>query len=217
MRPKGGRITSSGEKRYYYQCELKEKSKGSLCQMPNIPGNILDKMAVAEILDLRQKLLKDCSYLQKEIEKIKDNIWDKQKKDIILKQIEDYSRQETALLDALGKSSSEAVTSLVLKKLDEITATKGRLQQQYNKELAELQENTEKYPCRLLAENILNLNQEAWELINPARQKDILGIVIKEMIWDGRNIIIHLQAENNLQKNSVQDADKDGAEVMNCL
>ncbi len=185
--------------------------------MPNIPGNILDKMAVAEILDLRQKLLKDCSYLQKEIEKIKDNIWDKQKKDIILKQIEDYSRQETALLDALGKSSSEAVTSLVLKKLDEITATKGRLQQQYNKELAELQENTEKYPCRLLAENILNLNQEAWELINPARQKDILGIVIKEMIWDGRNIIIHLQAENNLQKNSVQDADKDGAEVMNCL
>lgn len=217
MRPKGGRITSSGEKRYYYQCELKEKSKGSLCQMPNIPGNILDKMAVAEILDLRQKLLKDCSYLQKEIEKIKDNIWDKQKKDIILKQIEDYSRQETALLDALGKSSSEAVTDLVLKKLEEITATKGRLQQQYNKELAELQENTEKYPCRLLAENILNLNREAWELINPARQKDILGIVIKEMIWDGRNIIIHLQAENNLQKNSVQDADKDGAEVMNCL
>ena len=101
--------------------------------------------------------------------------------------------------------------------MEEITATKGRLQQQYNKELAELQENTEKYPCRLLAENILNLNREAWELINPARQKDILGIVIKEMIWDGRNIIIHLQAENNLQKNSVQDADKDGAEVMNCL
>ncbi len=217
MRPKGGRTASSGEKRYYYQCECKERSNGNLCQMPNIPGNILDKMAVAEILNLRQKLLKDGSYLQYEIEKIKDKIQEKQKKDIILKQIKDYSSQETALVDALGKSSSEAVTKLILAKLDEITATKGRLQQQYNKKLLELQNSAEKYPCCLLAENILNLNQEAWELINPARQKDILEIVIKEIVWDGKNAIIHLQAGNILQEIPALDADKDGAEVMNCL
>lgn len=217
MRPKGGRTASSGEKRYYYQCECKERSNGNLCQMPNIPGNILDKMAVAEILNLRQKLLKDGSYLQDEIEKIKDKIQEKQKKDIILKQIKDYSSQETALVDALGKSSSEAVTKLILAKLDEITATKGRLQQQYNKKLLELQNSAEKYPCCLLAENILNLNQEAWELINPARQKDILEIVIKEIVWDGKNAIIHLQAGNILQEIQALDADKDGAEVMNCL
>lgn len=217
MRPKGGRTASSGEKRYYYQCECKERSNGNLCQMPNIPGNILDKMAVAEILNLRQKLLKDGSYLQDEIEKIKDKIQEKQKKDIILKQIKDYSSQETALVDALGKSSSEAVTKLILAKLDEITATKGRLQQQYNKKLLELQNSAEKYPCCLLAGNILNLNQEAWELINPARQKDILEIVIKEIVWDGKNAIIHLQAGNILQEIPALDADKDGAEVMNCL
>lgn len=217
MRPKGGRTASSGEKRYYYQCECKERSNGNLCQMPNIPGNILDKMAVAEILNLRQKLLKDGSYLQDEIEKIKDKIQEKQKKDIILKQIKDYSSQETALVDALGKSSSEAITKLILAKLDEITATKGRLQQQYNKKLLELQNSAEKYPCCLLAENILNLNQEAWELINPARQKDILEIVIKEIVWDGKNAIIHLQAGNILQEIPALDADKDGAEVMNCL
>ncbi len=217
MRPKGGRTASSGEKRYYYQCECKERSNGNLCKMPNIPGNILDKMAVAEILNLRQKLLKDGSYLQDEIEKIKDKIQEKQKKDIILKQIKDYSSQETALVDALGKSSSEAITKLILAKLDEITATKGRLQQQYNKKLLEIQNSAEKYPCCLLAENILNLNQEAWELINPARQKDILEIVIKEIVWDGKNAIIHLQAENILQEIPALDADKDGAEVMNCL
>lgn len=217
MRPKGGRTASSGEKRYYYQCECKEKSNGNLCQMPNIPGNILDKMTVAEILNLRQKLLKDGSYLQDEIEKIKDKIQEEQKKDIILKQIKDYSSQETALVDALGKSSSEAITKLILAKLDEITATKGRLQQQYNKKLLELQNSAEKYPCCLLAENILNLNQEAWELINPARQKDILEIVIKEIVWDGKNAIIHLQAGNILQEIQALDADKDGAEVMNCL
>ena len=217
MRPKGGRIAASGEKRYYYQCECKEKSKGNLCQMPNIPGNVLDKMAVTEILNLRQKLLEDCSYLQEKIEKIKDSIQEKQKRDIILKQIKDYGSQETVLLDALGKSSTESVTMLILKKLDEITAIKSRLQQQYNKELEDLQNCIEKYPCCLYAENIINLNQEAWEIINPSRQKDILGIVIKEIVWDGKNAIIHLRAENILQDFYAEDADKDGAVVMNCL
>lgn len=217
MRPKGGRIAASGEKRYYYQCEYKEKSKGNLCQMPNIPGNVLDKMAVTEILNLRQKLLEDCSYLQEKIEKIKDSIQEKQKRDIILKQIKDYGSQETVLLDALGKSSTESVTMLILKKLDEITAIKSRLQQQYNKELEDLQNCIEKYPCCLYAKNIINLNQEAWEIINPSRQKDILGIVIKEIVWDGKNAIIHLRAENILQDFYAEDADKDGAVVMNCL
>ncbi|MCI9078601.1 MAG: recombinase family protein [Lachnospiraceae bacterium] len=215
MRPKGGRTDASGEKRYYYQCECKEKSKGNLCQMPNIPGNILDKMAVVEILNLRQKLLEDYSYLQKEIEKIKYNIksstQEKQKKDIILKQIKDYSSQETMLLDALGKSSSEAVTMLILKKLDEVTAAKSRLQQQYNKEFADLTNGTRKYPCHLYAESIITLNQEAWELISPARQKDILKMVIKEIVWDGKNAIIHLCAENTSQDFPATGADKDGA------
>ena len=161
--------------------------------------------------------MEDCSYLQERIEKIKDSIQEKQKRDIILKQIKDYGSQETVLLDALGKSSTESVTMLILKKLDEITAIKSRLQQQYNKELEDLQNCIEKYPCCLYAENIINLNQEAWEIINPSRQKDILGIVIKEIVWDGKNAIIHLRAENILQDFYAEDADKDGAVVMNCL
>lgn len=217
MRPKGGRVASSGEKRYYYQCECKEKSKGNLCQMPNIPGNILDKMAVKEILNLKKELLPDYNYLKKPIENIKNSLLVKQKKDIILKQIKDYSGQETALLDALGKSSSEAVTALILKKLDEITVTKERLQNQYNEELAELQKSTGKFPCRLYAENILNLNQEAWKFITPAMQKDILKMLIKEIVWDGKNAIIYLHTEDILQDSGAADADKDGVLVMNCL
>ena len=68
MRPKSGRKTANGEKRYYYQCECKEKSKGNLCQMPNIPGNVLDKMTAAGIFSLKEKVVKDYSYLYKTIE-----------------------------------------------------------------------------------------------------------------------------------------------------
>lgn len=75
-----------------------------------------------------------------------------------------------------------------------------------------MQNNTEKYPCCLLAGNILNLNQAAWELISPARQKDILGKVIKKITWDGRNAIIYLQPGEVLQENPGTDADKGSAD-----
>lgn len=194
MRPKSGRQAASGEKRYYYQCECKEKSKGNLCQMPNIPGNTLDRMAVTEILNLRKELLTDYNYLRKTIEKIKNSNSQKQKNDIILKQIKEYSSQETALVDALGKSSSKAVTALILKKLSEITDRKDMLQNHYikEKELEELQSSKCGFQCQIYAENILNLNQEAWEIINPDIQKDILKILIKEIVWDGRNAIVYM-------------------------
>ena len=38
MRPKYGRVDQSGEKRYYYMCERKEKSRRQQCDMPYIDG-----------------------------------------------------------------------------------------------------------------------------------------------------------------------------------
>ncbi len=49
MRPKYGRTDSSGEKRYYYMCEQKEKSCRQLCDIPNLSGNQLDRQ-LAELI-----------------------------------------------------------------------------------------------------------------------------------------------------------------------
>lgn len=52
MRPKYGRITADGEKRYYYLCEQKEKSHGSLCNVANLNGNDADRQLTAALLRL---------------------------------------------------------------------------------------------------------------------------------------------------------------------
>lgn len=193
MRPKGGRKTADGEKKYYYQCECKEKSRGNLCQIPNIPGNILDKMVVAQILGLKEKIITEYGYLQEVIEKAGKSIEKRYEKDIIQKQIKEYGRQEETLLDALSKSKNENTTKLILKKIDEITDIKNNLQKQYNEKQKKNIYNTDNFSYETLALNIIYLKEETWKLIKPARQKDIIKMVVKEIVWDGENAVIYLK------------------------
>ncbi len=63
-----------------------------------------------------------------------------------------------------------------------------KLKEQYNK----LQENTVDFSCGLNVMDLIYFKQEMWEKIPPAKQKDILKIIIKEIIWDGKNARIYL-------------------------
>ncbi|MFG6394564.1 MAG: recombinase family protein [Lachnospiraceae bacterium] len=191
MRPKGGRKTVDGEKKYYYQCECKEKSRGNLCQMPNISGNILDKMVVSEILGLKERIITEYGYLQEVIEKARKNTDKKYEKDIIQKQIKEYGRQAESLIDALGKSRNENTTELILKKIDEITDIKNKLQKQYNEKQNKNIYNTDNFSYEAFALNIIHLKEETWKLIKPARQKDIIKMVVREIVWDGENAVIY--------------------------
>lgn len=191
MRPKSGRETLDGEKRYYYQCECKEKSRGNLCQMPNIPGNVLDKMTAAAIFSLKEKVIKDYSYLYKTVETFRKSLNSQQEDVLILRQIKEYKYQAGKLLDVLVRSSKET-SEVILERIDEITNTMTRLKKQYNK----LQEKKEDFPYSLNVMDLIHFKQEMWEKIPPAKQKDIFKIVIKEIIWDGKYARIHLCTDN---------------------
>ncbi len=197
MRPKGGRKTTNGEKRYYYQCECKEKSRGNLCQMPNISGNTLDRLVIKEILNLKEEIVTEYTYIQEAIQAMENTSYIKEEKNIILKQIGDCEKQIEKLLDvlALGKESSQSATEAILKRIEETTVLKNRLKEQYNNENKNKEQSVVPFDCEFLAQNLVHLNYETWEQINPARQKDILKTVIREIIWDGKYAVIHLWAE----------------------
>lgn len=193
MRPKGGRQAADGEKRYYYQCECKEKSKGGLCKVPNIAGNVLDKMVIAEISGLKGRMVKEYNYLHDTIKKMEKNIDKKNGKNIIQCQIKEYSCQIEKLLDALGKSRNGTTTELILKRIDEVTDIKNKLQEQYHKKQKNSTASTGSFPYEMYASSLLELGQDTWGLIKPDRQKDILKMVIKEITWNGKDAIIYLK------------------------
>ena len=44
--------------------------------------------------------------------------------------------------------------------------------------------------------DLIHFKQEMWEKIPPAKQKDILKIIIKEIIWDGKYARIYLYTDD---------------------
>ena len=63
MRPKSSRKAKDGTMRYSYVCETKEKSRGALCQMPNILGRQLDDLIVEDVLELREQIVTDAGQI----------------------------------------------------------------------------------------------------------------------------------------------------------
>jgi len=121
------------------------------------------------------------------------NINKKNEKNIIQCQIKEYSCQIEKLLDALGKSRNGTTTELILKRIDEVTDIKNKLQEQYHKEQKNSTASTGSFPYEMYASSLLELRQDTWGLIKPDRQKDILKMVIKEITWNGKDAIIYLK------------------------
>ena len=194
MRPKGGRTAKDGQVRYYYQCECKERSRGQKCKMPNLLGNAVDEMVVDQILELKEQLVTEHSYLEDALHKIEKTNYHESEQNLIKKQIEDNEKQVEKLLDALGRSANEATSELILKRMDEINKQQEKLKKQFEEEKKSGTISVDNFNCELLSEDLISLNKNAWNLLSPAMQKDILQKVIKEIVWDGQYATIYLLA-----------------------
>lgn len=196
MRPKRGRITKAGEVRYVYHCECKEKSHGRQCDMPNLQGNELDRMVVDEVLQLREQFVREYSFLEDVLHEKAGKQYRDAGKNILLRQMEANAKQIETLLDALGRSSSEATTEMILGRIGEIT----KQQEQLEKQQKEEEKGEKKVPyfnCEHLAHGLLHMDGELFRELPSNKQKDILKEVVKEVIWDGEYATIHYHAEDD--------------------
>lgn len=197
MRPKNSRVAKDGVMRYSYVCQCKERSRGNKCQMPNALGNLLDGLVVDQILELKDQMVTEYDYLQDALHKIENVTYQESGQNLIKKQLQETEKQMNAFLDALGKSQNEATTNVILGRIDELNKTKEVLQKEYN----EIQSNQVMqiggFDCALLSDELMKLTRKTWDKLAPAKQKDILKLVIKEIVWDGEYAVIHLWAEDD--------------------
>jgi Site-specific recombinases, DNA invertase Pin homologs len=194
MRPKGGRTAKDGQIHYYYQCECKERSRGQKCQMPNLFGNAADEMVVDKILALKGQYVDGYSYLKGVLHKLERTSCRKTEQDILKRQMEANEEQAKSLLYALGRSRNESTSSLILGRLDEINRQQEKLKVQCEAGKENDVMDAGGFNSELLSEDLLSMNKAAWNLLPPSVQKDILGKVVREIVWDGQYATIYLTA-----------------------
>lgn len=189
MRPK----VAQGE-RFYYTCELKEKSRGTRCNSKNIRGLALDKLMMQKL----EEIFVPTSELYQELSKLtikKDRIDVDTKTDDIKKKLKNNAESIKNLIDKLKYVDVEVI-DLVNDELKRLKQEKKQLEDELSKLEQSKQneitfQNEESKTASLLLD-ILDNCLKTFEYLDIKSKKDVLRILIEDMRGSGQNVDVKI-------------------------
>lgn len=190
MRPK-----TCGKKtdRFYYTCELKERSRGTRCNSGNIAGHILDKMVIDKIKDmfLPNSVLYN-ELLNMPIRKDTTNI--NERKETLQKRL---NKNTEAIKNIVNKLTyiEEDVIDLVNSELKRLKSENEDIQKELDAIEIENQENDTNSKNSIESINVLDIINNCFSMfdyLDIKMRKDLVRMLIGEMKGDGKNVEIKL-------------------------
>lgn len=189
MRPK----VAQGE-RFYYTCELKEKSRGTRCNSKNIAGLALDKLMMQKL----EEIFIPTSELYQELSKMaikKGRINTNEREEELRKKLKENEESTKNLIDKLKYMDMEVV-DLVNKELKKLKQESKQIEE----ELSQLEKNKQ---CEISFQNeesktaslildIINNSLKTFDSLDIKSRKDILRILIEEMQGSGQNVNVKI-------------------------
>ena len=189
MRPK----VSEGE-RFYYTCELKEKSRGSRCQGKNISGLALDRLMVQKL----EEIFVPSSEIYKELSQMaikKERIDSEEREEELKKKLKNIAESIKNLIDKLKYMDVEVV-EFINEELKKLKQEKKQIED----ELLHLQQGkqneisfqSEESKTASLILDIMDNCLKTFEYLDIKSKKDILRILIEDMRGNGQNVDVKI-------------------------
>ena len=183
----------NGNQKFYYMCELKEKSRKGKCDVKNIYGNEVDKIVLEEI----KKLTTPKSMIYQELQKLVKEDGNKQnKQEIEIEQLEaSYNRnkqEKENLIDKLKYISDNTVIEDIsneIKKLNDANTEIEKKLQKINE--SKRSDITDKQTASLVLD-ILNNYFSVFEELDILKQREMVKLLISNIKTDGENLEIDL-------------------------
>lgn len=185
MRPK---ISQNG--RFYYVCELKEKSHMKRCSGKNINGKLLDKLVIQKL----EQSFFPTNYIYEELSKLtikKGNNIDNRKEEIKRK-IKNNKEQIKNLVNKLKYLDVEVI-DYINEELQNIKRENDKLQEELEKQnYEETYIKNDESKLTELVLNIINNSSKMFQFLDIKSKKDILKVLIEGIKGNGKNIEIKL-------------------------
>ena len=189
MRPK----IAQGE-RFYYICELKEKSRGTRCNSKNITGLTLDKLMIKKL----EEIFVPTSDIYQELSQMaikKDAINTDEKEEELKKKLKTNSEAIKNLIDKLKYVDIEVV-DLINEELKKLKQEKKQIESELlhieqSKENKISFESEESKTASLILD-IIDNSLKTFEYLDIKSKKDILRILIEDMRGSGQNVDVKL-------------------------
>ena len=197
LRPKyhNSKGTADDDRIYYYICEMKEKSKKTRCDAPNVNGNFLDE---AFLEQLHQMALDNFSFADNFDVSASDIISGASEIDTLLdglnKKLQDTDKSIRALVDNLSQGTyDKSVVDIIMAQINDLTAKKGAIQNEIDELKAQQANGTELMKSAIHMKDTLLMINTAFDSLSVFEQREQLKIIINKILWDGESIDILLR------------------------
>ena len=194
MRPKvTNRKNANGETIYTYMCTMKERSRGKVCRMKNVSGNLLD----AKIVQTVKELGKNSDEMAKQIMQTKRVLRGNMEGynaelEKARAQIEETDKQVKGLIDTLSRTSGTSAEKYIVERIDELNKT-GDAQRRRLEELESLTKQHELADIEFdIIQNMLANFGESIETYSVEQKRAAIRAVVKKVVWDGENVHLYL-------------------------
>ena len=191
MRPKmaGGKQEKGKERRFYYTCELKDKSKKVKCDSKNIAGLALDKIVMKKL----KGLFVPNSEIGKELKKIpigKENNQEKEQEELSKK----YRKNQEEIKNLIHslKNMGEEVVEFVNSELMKIKEENKKIEEKLKRIEKNKTKEKHKKQNENLVRDIIHNYFETFDGLDLKLKKDILKLLIEDMKGEGEKVEISL-------------------------
>ena len=194
MRPKlTDRKNERGETIYTYLCTAKERSRGHICDIKNVNGNILDRMVIEAIKGFWKEntdASKQILQIKKRISVNRDSYTSEYEK--LKSQIENNEKDIKALVISLGKTEGNNAEKYIIEQIDELhengEALKRRLSELekiiQRQDLSDIEFNSIRQKLSSMKESIDGYTVE--------QKRAAVRTFIRKIVWDGENAHLHV-------------------------
>ncbi len=196
MRPKGtgNRKGDNGKRRYYYTCELKDRSKGTKCNGANVTGIAMDNLIIEKL----KEILVPSSEIYKELKKMSITKGNKNSSDEIEIMKKTYDKNNEAIKNLIDKLKymDMDVTPLINDELKKLKNENQKLKEEIEKiEKEQLSNKTKRSSESKGAELVLDIidhNLNHFEQLDLKMKKDILRVFIKDIYGNGEKVEVNI-------------------------
>ena len=189
MYPKlSNRTTIDGERSFSYACEIKIRSKKSLCSQGNVNGNLLDAAVIEQV----KSLAEDNSTFIRQLEKSKrfySNHQDEDEKRLsaLRAEGEEVQRKISALVDSLADMEGSSAKGHVLKRIDELNISS----EQIASRISEMERMLVQYTLSDIEfdvlRQLLSVFRDTCDDMSVEQKRAAIRTIVRKVIWDGVN------------------------------
>lgn len=183
---------NDGSARFYYMCQLKEKSRCQKCNTKNLIGNDVDKIVLDTIKNLTSP--KSEIYIAlKKLANTVDEVEEKQRTEIqTLKYAYNKNKTDIDIYLEKIKIIDNDVIEDVMEKVKSLKSANEKIEKELYKINSQSQNQISDKETATLVLNILDNYFDVFNTLDVLKQREMIKLLVSSVETDGENLIIDL-------------------------